>query len=92
MNDKTHSEHNESAFGLLGGVRQPTMTSSRRITSHASSLHQCASDRPEHQEMQQRLSQNSKLQGVYQIGDVYARSAVVIRTSGAILMPKYFAS
>ena len=30
--------------------------------------------------------------GVYQIGDVYARSSVVIGTSGPILIPNRFAS
>jgi hypothetical protein len=30
--------------------------------------------------------------GVYQIGEVYARSVVVIGTSFGIVMPKYFAS
>ena len=30
--------------------------------------------------------------GVYQIGEVYARSVTVIRTSGRIVIPKRFAS
>jgi hypothetical protein len=37
--------------------------------------------------MEQRLSQNRKRQGVYQIGDVYARSVVVIATSLGIGTP-----
>jgi hypothetical protein len=36
--------------------------------------------------MQQRLAQK-RLQGVYQIGDVYARSVVVIGVSPGILTP-----
>src|SRR5690348_6039366 len=54
--------------------------------------------RAECDEMQQRLAQKahhfarSCLAGVYQIGEVYARSVVSIGTSLGIWMPKYFAS
>ena len=57
----------------------------------ADQIEEAEQRRPEHEEVQQRLLQQAR-HGVYQIGDVNARSCVTIGTFGAIRTLKRLAS